>query len=216
MARITTVQKNKLDKSNRASQDILLGTRLDTIEYGTMTASPSAGTVTPCTIIKYVTTPAVGTATYVHAAIALTDATQTVTTGITNPDFPRIVTVKGNASGITGNVVITGTDINGGAVTDTIALSGASEVLGTKAFKTVTSIALPVEVHAGTDTVSVGVGNKIGFPSAIPNTSLVLAKSFDGSVDSSTITAGATAQASLAAVAGTFNGTKEYALWFIA
>ena len=46
--------------------------------------------------------------------------------------------------------------------------------------------------------------------------SLVLAKSFDGSADSSTITAGVTAPTSLAAVAGTFNGTKEYALWFIA
>lgn len=216
MARLTTLYKAQLNTMNRAAQRAALGTRLDTIEYGSMSDSPASGTVANAPIVKYVTTPAVGTATYVHAAIALTDATQTITTSITNPDFPRIVTVKGNASGITGNVVITGTDINDDALTDTIALNGATEVLGAKAFKTVTSIALPVEVHAGTDTVSVGVGNKIGFPIAIPNASLVLAKSFDGSVDSSTITAGTTAAASLAAVAGTFNGTKEYALWFIA
>jgi len=216
MARLTTLQKTQLDTMNAASQRAGgLGTRIDALEFGSALV-PAAGTLTGLRALKYSTTPAIGTATYVHAAIALTDATQTVTTAITNPDFPRIVTVKGNASGVAGNVVITGTDINGSALSDTIALNGASEVLGVKAFKTVTSIALPVEVHAGTDTVSVGVGNKIGFPIAIPNASTVIAKTFDGSVDSTTVTVGATAGASLAAVAGTFNGTKVYELVFLA
>jgi hypothetical protein len=106
--------------------------------------------------------PAAASATAVHAAIALTSTTQTVTTGITSPDVPRNVTAKGNASGITGNVVITGTDAEDAALTETIALSGASEVVGNKAFKTVTSIALPAETHAGTDTVSIGAGSKLG------------------------------------------------------
>jgi hypothetical protein len=209
------LQKTQLNNMNSAAQKGTLGTRLDALEFGSATV-PAAGTLAGLRAMKYSTTPAIGTATYVHAAIALTDATQSVSTAITNPDFPRVVTIKGNASGITGNVVITGRDINDGALTDTIALNGATEVLGVKAFKTVLSIDLPVEVHAGTDTVSIGVGNKIGFPIAIPNASTVIAKTFDGAVDSSTITVAATAGASLAAVAGTFNGTKIYELVFLA
>lgn len=108
-----------------------------------------------------ITDPAAASATAVLAATAQTDAVQNITEGITNPVTPRNLTVKGNASGNAGNVVITGTNIRGEVITETIALSGASEVAGNKAFKTVTNIQLPVEVHAGTDTVSVGIGVKI-------------------------------------------------------
>lgn len=216
MARLTTTQITQLNIMNKASQRAGgLGTIIDAIQYGSI-ATPAAGTLTPMVAVKYRTTPALGTATYVHAAVTLGAAAQDVTTAITNPDFPRIVTVKGNASGITGDVVITGTDINGNAITDTIALSGASEVLGVKAFKTVTNINLPAKTNGSGDTVSIGVGNKIGFPVAIPNASLCFAKSFNGSVDSSTITASATVAGSLAAVAGTFDGTKAYELYFFA
>lgn len=96
---------------------------------------------------KYVIAPALGTATYVHAATALTAGVQTVSTAITNPDVPRVVTVKGNVSGVAGNVVVTGTDIDDDVITNTIALSGTAEVSGTKAFKTVTSYTLPARVH---------------------------------------------------------------------
>ena len=166
--------------------------------------------------LRYRSTPAVGTATYAHAAITLTASTQTVTTGITNPDFPRILTVKGNASGNAGNVVLTGTNFNDEVITETIALNGSSEVLGTKAFKTLTSIALPAETHAGTDTVSIGVGNKFGFPAVISNTGLVFAKNFNGSVDAGTVTASTTVEGSIYAVAGTPDGAKYLDLYFFA
>jgi hypothetical protein len=107
------------------------------------------------------TNPALGTATLLHAAIPLTDAVQQHALTV-SPAFPRIVTVKGNASGITGNCVITGTNIRGEAMTETIALSGASEIAGLKAFKTVSNIQLPVETHAGTDTVSIGASDALG------------------------------------------------------
>ncbi len=107
------------------------------------------------------TNPLLGTATLLHAAIPLTSAIQQHALTV-NPDFPRIVSVKGNASGITGNCIITGTNIRGEAITETIALSGASEVFGVKAFKTVTNIQLPAETHAGTDTVSIGAGDALG------------------------------------------------------
>lgn len=214
--RMTSKQKADLNKMNAASARAGgLGARLDAMQYGSA-ATPSAGTLSNLSALKYSTTPAIGSATYVHAAIAQTAGTQTITTGITQPDFPRIVTIKGNASGNSGNVVITGTDIAGAVLTETIALNAATEVLGTKAFKTVVSIGLPAEVHAGTDTVSIGVGNKIGMPIAIPNAGSVLVKTFDNAVDSSTITASATLALSLAAPAGTFNGVKIYELVFLA
>ncbi|MHB9095902.1 MAG: 3-isopropylmalate dehydratase small subunit [Eubacteriales bacterium] len=100
----------------------------------------------------------------VHAAIALTAAMQAITTAITNPAVPRNIRIKGNAAGIVGNVVITGTNYAGAVITETIALNGATAVDGAKAFKTVTQIDLPVETHVGTDTVSVGWGDKLGLP----------------------------------------------------
>ncbi len=88
------------------------------------------------------------------AATALTAATQTIVDDITDPPYPAIVSIVGNVAGITGNVVVTGTDWKNAVVTNTIALNGTTTVNGTQKFKTVTSIALPVLVHAG-DTVTV-------------------------------------------------------------
>ena len=104
------------------------------------------------------------TATYVLGATALTaDAGgQDIVVGITNPDVPRNVTATANAAGCAGDVVVTGTNWAGEVITDTIALAGAAEVAGVKAFTTVTAVHLPPETHAGTDTVSIGVGNCLG------------------------------------------------------
>lgn len=108
--------------------------------------------------------PAAPSATAVHAAITLSNgAAQDITTGITNPDVPRNVTIKGNAANEAGDVVITGTNRNGDVITETIALNEANEVVGNKAFKTVTNIHVPARTTAG-DTVSIGRGAKIGLP----------------------------------------------------
>jgi hypothetical protein len=108
-------------------------------------------------------TPAAPSATATKAALALTASPQAgVTAGITQPDVPRNMTIKGNASGNAGNVTIHGTNENDAVITETIALNGATEVVGNKAFKTVTSIDYPAETHAGTDTVSIGRGSKLG------------------------------------------------------
>lgn len=98
------------------------------------------------------------------AATPLTDAVQTITEGITSPAAPRNVKIKANAATVAGNVVITGTNYADQEITETIVLNGDTEVQGNKAFKTVTSIELPVETNAGTDTVSVGFANKLGLP----------------------------------------------------
>lgn len=108
-------------------------------------------------------------------ATALTSTSQTITSGINNPDVPRSLKVKGNAVGITGNVVITGTNIAGEIITETIALNGDTEVLGNKAFKTITSIQLPPETNVGTDTVSVGTANKLGLPYKLERNTVIAA-----------------------------------------
>lgn len=102
--------------------------------------------------------------TAVLAATTLTTVVQDITAGITNPAIPRNIRVKGNAAGIAGNVVITGTNYKGVEITETIALNGSTAVEGNKAFKTVTKIQLPIKVNASGDTVSVGIGNKLGLP----------------------------------------------------
>lgn len=137
---------------------------------------------------------AAASATAILAATALTDEAQAITTGITNPAVPRSLTVKGNAAGITGNVVITGTNYAGAVITETIALNGSTAVEGTKAFKTVTKIDLPVEVNVGTDTVSVGTGTKLGLPWLLPHNT-VLAAFLDNAKEGTapTVTVSATA-----------------------
>ncbi|MFZ5352746.1 MAG: hypothetical protein ACOZCL_08485 [Bacillota bacterium] len=100
----------------------------------------------------------------VLAATTLTTAVQNITTGITNPAVPRNLRVKGNQAGVAGDVIVTGTNYADEVITETFALNGANAVEGNKAFKTITSVQLPVEVNAGTDTVSIGAGNKLGLP----------------------------------------------------
>jgi len=109
------------------------------------------------------------------AATALTAEVQAITTNISNPAVPRSLRVKGNATGITGNVVITGTNYANEVITETVALDGSNAVETTKAFKTITQIDLPVEVHAGTDTVSVGAGNKLGLPFKLAHNTVLVA-----------------------------------------
>lgn len=87
--------------------------------------------------------------------------TTTVTSGFSTPDYPRTVRIKGNATGISGNVVVTGTDILDQTVTDTIAANGSSAVDGAVAFKTITSAVFPTRNASG-DTISIGPGPALG------------------------------------------------------
>lgn len=111
----------------------------------------------------------------IHAAIALTASAQAIIAAITNPAAPRNVTVTGNASGIAGDVVIKGTNYAGEAITETIALSGTSTVAGNKAFKTVAEIDLPIKTNASGDTVSVGIGSKLGLPYKLAHNTVLMA-----------------------------------------
>lgn len=116
----------------------------------------------------------------VHAAVTLGAAAQDVTTAITNPAVPRGIVVKGNAAGIAGNVVITGTNYADEEITETIALDGDTYSAGDKAFKTVTKINLPAKTNGSGDTVSVGWGDSLGLPYKLAHNTVI--KAFRGGV----------------------------------
>lgn len=92
-----------------------------------------------------------------------------VTTGLTNPPAARNITAT--AGGTAGDikavqVTITGTDINGDVISETLpafTVDTAGTVQGDKAFATVTRVQSPAHDGAGA-TVSIGFGDKIGVP----------------------------------------------------
>lgn len=97
------------------------------------------------------------------ASAANSSATRTITTGLTNPDYPRAVRVAPSTSTLaTGNVVVNGTDQFGATVSDTIALAGTGATVdGVVTFKTITSVVLPAISSAGTN-VTIGLTNIFG------------------------------------------------------
>lgn len=105
----------------------------------------------------------------------LTATPQTITTGIVDPPYVALVSAQGNAAGITGNVVVSGTDWEGSAATDTIALSGTTKVAGTQRFKTVSSIVLPPYTNGPTDAVTVTSAHSLACTvDDVANTSFIM------------------------------------------
>ena len=124
--------------------------------------------------------PALGTTTAVHAAVTDTGEEVEVTTGITNPPTPRNITAT--AGGTAGDikaiqVVIAGTNDDDEEITETLpafTVNSAGTVVGSKAFKTVTSITIPA--HDGTGaTTAIGLGTKLGLPVKLPRDTVIAA-----------------------------------------
>jgi hypothetical protein len=110
--------------------------------------------------------PALGTTTAVHASAVAAEAGETVTTGITNPDYPRNLTVTpgGTAGDIaTGTIIFTGTDAADATITESFATVANTTTLitGSKAFKTVTQYVISAQDGAAAE-FAVGTGAKLG------------------------------------------------------
>ena len=107
---------------------------------------------------------AAGTTTAILAATNGAAAAQTVTSGITQPDFPRALSVSptSNSTGSPLSVVVTGTNVEGKVITESfiIAASSTSIVNGVKAFKTIASVAIPGNTSGLT--ITVGTRNILG------------------------------------------------------
>jgi hypothetical protein len=124
--------------------------------------------------------PALGATTAVHAAVTDNGAQQVITTAITSPDVPRNVTAT--AGGTAGDikaiqVVVAGTDFEGNSISETLpafTVDTGGTVVGSKAFKTVTSITIPA--HDGTGaTTAVGLGAKLGLPARLSRNTVLAA-----------------------------------------
>lgn len=116
------------------------------------------------------------TAAAVLASTASTTAIQTLTTGITQPDVPRVLAATLGGSGlIAGNILITGLNIEGKPITDSLAYSGTGQVQGLLVFKYVTSITFPAQ--SGTSaTLTIDTTNKLGLNHrGVPNKTTIVA-----------------------------------------
>lgn len=158
--------------------------------------------------------PATASNTAVHAAVTDTGVDQSVTTGITNPDVARNVTAT--AGGTAGDikaiqVVVHGTDINDQAISETLpafTVNSTGTVVGSKAFKTVTSVDIPA--HDGTGaTTAIGTGTKLGLNSRLSRNTTIAA--FLGGVRETTPPTvtydAANVSGNTVTLAGTLNGS---------
>ena len=109
---------------------------------------------------------AAGTATAIHDAINGATSVQTVTSGFTDPDVPRCISVvvDGTAADVEdSSVVVTGTNVEGKTITETFITTGGGTgtINGSKAFRTVTQIVIPAQRGTGC-TFSVGTRDILG------------------------------------------------------
>lgn len=143
---------------------------------------------------------------------ALTDKVQNIKTFLAQPSCAKNITVVGGAANMVGEVVVTGTNINGAAIAETFTLDGTSAQTGSKAFKTITNIALPVLTTAG-DTVDVGWGVKLGLPVCLAQNTVIKAYRDTSTADSGTVAVSATAVESNTYIAGA--QAKILDVWFL-
>ena len=111
--------------------------------------------------------PVVGAVAAVLAAVTDDGTEQTISSGFTDPDVPRNITATagGTATDIKAiQVTINGTNESGEVITEDLpafTVNTAGTVVGSLAFKTVTSVVIPA--HDGTGaTTSIGHGAKLG------------------------------------------------------
>ena len=103
-----------------------------------------------------------GTAGAVLASTNGSSSKQTILTGITNPDVPRVLAITIGGSGYSSDsIVINGVNVEGKPIADTIAYSANAQVLGKLVFKRVTSIVIP-STSGASMTVTIDTTNRIG------------------------------------------------------
>lgn len=102
----------------------------------------------------------------VVSGASLAAAGGTISTGITNPDVPRVISITptGTTADIAAGVVeVHGTNVEGKTISEefTLTANQSTTVTGTKAFKEVTSIDYPPQDGASA-TLDVGYGDALG------------------------------------------------------
>lgn len=111
--------------------------------------------------------PELGLVADIHAAVTDDGSEQTITTGLTQPPTPRVVTAS--SAGTAGDIKAIQVTVNGTDEFDQVlqevlpvfTVNTATTVTGSKVFKTITSFVIPA--HDGTGaTTSLGSGDTLG------------------------------------------------------
>lgn len=110
---------------------------------------------------------------------ALTEAAQTITEFLNDMPYARNVQVKADAAAAT-KVTVYGTNLADDEISEELTLNGTNAVLGTKAFKIVTSVVLPIAT--GSEAIDLGWGDKIGLPFMMSAKPLAFAQD-DGAIE---------------------------------
>lgn len=122
---------------------------------------PIGPAVQPSSLVQRVVNVAAPSYTAVLPFTNLTNQEQEVTTGITNPDVYRVLSVSGNRLGMNQTVIIIGTNAAGKSIADAITLVGTTPASGVKPFQTVRKIILPPR-SSSDQQVSVGTTTSLG------------------------------------------------------
>jgi hypothetical protein len=120
-------------------------------------------------------------------------------------DVPRAVRVVA-AGANTATYTISGYDVYGQAMTQTIAAPSTSTVTTTKAFKVVTSIT-NANATAGTNNLTVGTTDVFGLPVAVSNVAYILSVKWDATLASNAGTFTAADATTPSATTGDVRGT---------
>lgn len=184
---------------------------------------PSAQTVLEHQVIP---APIVATTNYVLTTNAgpTSAAALTVNSFAHQPDVPRTITIT--PTGTTGDVescavVVTGTNILGKTISDTLTFAANASTAQTsiKAFKTVSSITWPANCESGgfAATWIVGVGSALGVQRCTKNAGAYAWSVFNGAYETTrgTFTSNASdVSQNLFAPNGTPDGTKDVELYY--
>jgi len=155
-----------------------------------------AGAPARATVLSFIDPPAKSTA-GVHASRRGDEAVNLFPGPITNPAIPRNLRAVFGAAWDGGDLTVVGTNQFDAAVTEIVTAAAGTTVVGTKVFKTVTSITKDTvgTDAAGTNTVTVGTGDKLGVSFDVVNTVALLvagttveAVTMDATVDAFTPT----------------------------
>jgi hypothetical protein len=149
-------------------------------------------------------------------------AITTATTFLAQPDVARALSITPGSTTAdvpAGDITVTGTDILGASLTETFTLIANQSTVssGTKAFKTVTSIAFPIQDGAGA-TYDVGVLDVLGLKRCMAQAGHVLFTTLDGAYETTrpTVTADVDeVEKNTVNINGTLTGAKDVEVFFL-
>lgn len=146
----------------------------------------------------------------------------TVSTFAAQPDIPRNITVTpgGTTADVAaGDVVITGTNLKGATITETLTFTAnqSTAEVGTKAFASVTSISFPAEDSPYGATWDVGIGSALGLGKCMDGAGDGIVAQIDGAADgSATFAASATAVESNTLTPNSApDGSRDFKAFFV-